>query len=91
MMLEIQEERTKEQRAVAKGEAIARAGRVHKTRVNGVYVVGSGNPNTPEKWYVVSFDEKFDCFVCDCPAWAYNNATGVCCHVLAACIAEGQA
>jgi hypothetical protein len=87
----IQEQSTKEQRVAVKGEAIANAGRVHKTRVNGVYVVGSGNPRTPEKWYVVSFDSKEDRFVCTCPAWAHDsNATAICCHVLACCYKEGN-
>jgi hypothetical protein len=90
MNQEVIQEQTKDQRAAEKGETIANAGRVHKTRVNGVWVVGSGNPRTPEKWYVVSFDQKLDCFICDCPAWAYNEGTGFCCHALACCFMEGQ-
>ncbi|MGH9977325.1 MAG: hypothetical protein ACRD8Z_16065 [Nitrososphaeraceae archaeon] len=81
----------KHDRKIQKGLLIAKAHRVRHSDVNRkVWLVGSGNPKTPKRFYCVVWDEKLEAFMCDCPDFRYNCVIGdLCAHIIAAGFHEG--
>lgn len=54
-----------------------------------IWMVGSFS--TPKKkWYVVRWNEEFDCFTCACKAFEYSS-DNMCLHILACALFEGTA
>ena len=45
--------------------------------------------STPKKWYVVRWNEEFDCFMCACKAFKFSS-DNTCLHILACAIFEGS-
>lgn len=76
--IQIQEKKSKHsERAFQKGLFIARARRViHSDANRKIWLIDSGNPRTPKKFYCVIWDEELDAFLCDCPDFRYNCAIG---------------
>lgn len=90
--IQIQEKKSKHsERAFQKGLFIARARRViHSDANRKIWLIDSGNPRTPKKFYCVIWDEELDAFLCDCPDFRYNCAIGdLCAHIMATGFHEG--
>lgn len=78
-----------ENRTLDKARLIASAKRVRRCVTNrNIWLVGSGNPKTPKKFYCVTWDEELDSFICDCPHFSHRVET--CKHILACAIYEGN-
>lgn len=82
------------QRLLDKANAIATSNngsRVRRCIANrNIWMVGSGNPKTPNRFYCVTFDNMIDAFVCDCQAYRYNKEGEPCVHIVACAIHEGS-
>jgi hypothetical protein len=82
--IQIQEKKT-----LDKARIIAASKRVRRNAANPkIWLVGSSNPNTPNRFYCIKWEEELDCFVCDCKAYVFS--LGVCKHILACAIFEGS-
>ena len=78
-----------------KAESIVKAKRVRRTSNRNIWIVGSGNPATPKKFYSLQWIEEIGGFTCDCPAFTYcpaedSGGKPYCCHLLAAALFEGN-
>jgi hypothetical protein len=72
-----------------KARLIASAKRVRRSTVNrNIWLVGSGNPKTPNRFYCVQWNEELDCFMCDCPAFEFSS-DNTCKHIFACSFYEG--
>lgn len=77
------------ERAIQKGLWIAKRVR-HSDANRKIWLVGSGNPKTPRKFYCVMWSEFLQAFVCDCADFTYNALPGdTCVHILACGFHEG--
>jgi hypothetical protein len=87
--IEIQEIR--KERTLDKAKVIAAAKRVRRSQANpSIWLVGSGNPRTPTKFYCVQWNDIADCFMCDCKAFAFSSDNpNTCKHVYACAMHEG--
>jgi hypothetical protein len=86
--IEIQQEIRKE-RTLDKARVIATAKRVRRSQCNrNIWLVGSGNPRTPTKFYCVQWNDIADCFMCDCPAFGFSSDY-TCKHIYSCAFAEG--
>ena len=82
------EERTN--KSLDKARIIAASKRVRRSEVNrNIWLVGSGNPKTPKKFYRVMYDDDVDSFMCDCKAFELSSLNA-CKHVLACAVYEGS-
>ncbi|MGH9952234.1 MAG: hypothetical protein ACRD5J_11435 [Nitrososphaeraceae archaeon] len=82
--IEIQEIRN--ERTLDKARLIAAAKRVRRSECNrNIWLVGSGNPATPRRFYKVMYDEDLDCFECDCKAFEFSS-DNTCKHLVDCCI-----
>jgi hypothetical protein len=88
-MVQVIQEQTKEQRILDKAQVIAASKKVRRTSNRLIWIVGSGNPQIPNKFYRVMYDEDLDEIVCDCKAYQFGM-TVPCCHILAAVISLGN-
>ena len=90
-VIQIQDRKIKHDKAIQKGLFIAKAKRVRHSNANrNIWLVGSGNPRTPTKFYSVIWDEQLEAFLCDCPDFQYNCTIGdLCAHIMAAAFHEG--
>jgi hypothetical protein len=84
---------SKTQRMFEKAESIVKLSRVRRTSNRNIWIIGSGNPATPEKFYSLQWIEELGGFMCDCPAFMYSPAEDsdgkpYCCHLLAAAMFE---
>lgn len=78
-----------EKKTLYKARIIAASKRVRRSETNrNIWLVGSSNPKTPNRFYCVRWDEELDCFVCDCKAFEFS--IGICKHILACAIFEGS-
>jgi len=83
----------KENKTLDKARLIAASKRVRRFQTEEsriIWLVGSGNPKTPTRFYRVMLDETTDAFVCDCPYFTYNEEAQTCKHILACAIFEGN-
>ena len=86
-IIQIQQENST--KTLDRARLIASAKRVRRSEVNrNIWLVGSGNPKTPKRFYIVKWNEVLDCFECDCKAFAFSCPTP-CKHVFACAIYEG--
>jgi hypothetical protein len=89
MYLQIQQE-IRNERTLDKARVITAAKRVRRSSANcNIWLVRSGNPKTPKRFYYVMWNEELDCFVCDCKAFEFS-ADNSCKHVYACAIYEGS-
>jgi hypothetical protein len=93
-MQEQTNQETKAQHMMNKATSIVASKRVRRTSNRHIWIVSSGNPKTPNKWYCVQWSEEVEAFLCDCPAFMYCPAEDregkpYCCHLLAAALLEG--
>jgi hypothetical protein len=77
--------RKRRKRILAKAQAIAGTKRI-KRHGNNVWCVQSGNPKTPNDFYVVTFDTLLDALMRTCKAFEFS--TGMCKQILAIAIAK---
>jgi hypothetical protein len=78
-----------ENKTLDKARLIAAAKRVRRSQANrNIWLVGSGNPKTRNKFYCVLWDKELDCFMCDCKAFEFSP-DNTCKHVLACSLYEG--
>lgn len=78
----IQEER--KERTLIKARLIAEAKRVRRSEANrNIWLVGSGNPKTSNRFYCVQWNEELDGFTCNCKAFEFS-LDNTCKHILAA-------
>lgn len=83
--IQIQENKT-----LDKAHLIATAKRVRRSEVNkNIWLVGSGNPKTPTKFYCVKWNKELDCFMCDCKAFEFSS-DNTCKHIYACSLYEGS-
>ena len=83
------QEISKKERTIDKARLIAAAKRVRHSEANrNIWLVGSGSPKTPTKFYCVKWKEELDCFMCDCKAFQ-SSSDNICNHVYACAIYEG--
>lgn len=75
-----------ENKTLDKARIIAASKRVRRTSNHRIWIVSS--QSTEHKFYRIIFDEELDCFVCDCKACEFSM--GVCKHILACAIFEGE-
>jgi hypothetical protein len=54
-----------------------------------IWLVGSGNPKTPNRFYRVLYDEDLDDFKSDCKAYEFGMTIPRC-HIYACAIYEGS-
>jgi hypothetical protein len=90
--IQIQDKKTKYDRTIQKGLFITSTKRVRHSDANRkIWLVGSGNPRTPKRFYAVIWDEQLDAFLCDCPDFQHNCVIeDLCCHIMAAAFHEGD-
>jgi hypothetical protein len=85
--LQIQE---KENKILDKTRIVAALKRARGSNTNRkIWLVGSCNPKTPNRFYRVLYDEDFDDFMCDCKAHEFGMTTPRC-HIYACAIYEGS-
>jgi hypothetical protein len=86
-----EQNKLKQERKIRKALLISRTKRVRYLDADRkIWLVQSGNPKTPKKFYCVVWDEELEAFICDCPDFQYNCAIGdLCCHICAAALKEG--
>ena len=78
-----------ENKTLDKARIIATSKHVRRSEANrNIWLVGSGNPKTPNKFYCVMWHQELDEFICDCPAFTFDM-TVPCCHIYACAIHEG--
>jgi hypothetical protein len=91
-MIQIQyEHKEKENKTLDKARIIAASKRLRRCTTEesrNIWLVGSGNPKTPRRFYKVVYDESVDIFMCDCKSFQFTLE--VCKHVYACAIAEGS-
>lgn len=79
-----------QERTLDKARIIAAAKRIRRCEANrNIWLVGSGNPKTPTRFYCVTWDEELDYFICDCKAFEFSSDNR-CKHVYASAIFEGS-
>lgn len=86
--IQIQE---RKDRTLDKARLIAASKRVRRSKVNrNIWLVGSGNVKTPNRFYCVKWNEELDCFMCDCKAFEFSS-DNTCKHILACSIIAKEA
>jgi hypothetical protein len=88
-MNQVIQEQIREQRILDKASILVKNKKVRRSTVKesrNVWMVGSFS--TPKKWYVVRWNEEFDCFTCACKAFEFSS-NNLCLHILACCLMEG--
>jgi hypothetical protein len=86
--IQVQQESRKE-RILDKAQLIAAAKRVRRSQCNrNIWLVGSGNPKTPTRFYCVQWNEELDGFMCDSKAFGFSP-DNTCKHILACSLYEG--
>lgn len=87
---QIQEkQQTRQARMLEKANILVQNKRVRRSpckESRNVWTVSSYS--TAKKWYVVRWNEEFDCFMCACKACEYSS-DNTCFHILACAIFEG--
>jgi hypothetical protein len=79
----------KKERTLDKARLIAAAKRVRRSECNrNIWLVGSGNPKTPTRFYRIMWNEEIDCFMCDCKSFGFSP-DNTCKHILACSLYEG--
>jgi len=85
------QEQTKEQRVLDKAQVIAASKKVRRTSNRMIWIVGSGDPRYPGRFYRVMFEENEDAFTCDCLAYVFEGDNrNPCKHILSVAIFEGS-
>lgn len=82
----------RKEKVLAKARLIASTHRIKRSTVNesrNIWLVGSGNPKTPNKFYCVSYDKELDSFYCECPAYSFSK-DNTCKHILATSMHENK-
>ena len=80
----------KQSKTLDKASIIAGSKRIRRSEANrNIWLVGSGNPKTPTRFYCVMWHQELDEFICDCPAFTFDM-TVPCCHIYAVAIYEGS-
>jgi hypothetical protein len=78
----IQKQSENNSRFLSKAQDIVKTKRIFRNP-NSIWCIQSSNVKTPNKFYVVRFDEDLDCFTYDCKALDFCGPER-CKHVLAA-------
>lgn len=72
------------ERVLDKARIIATSKRVRRSQANrNIWLVGSGNVKTPNRFYCVMWNEDLEGFTCDCKAFEFSS-DNTCKHILAA-------
>jgi hypothetical protein len=84
-----QTEQIQERKMLDKATILVERKKVRRSTVKegrNIWMVGSFS--TAKKWYVVRWNEEFDCFTCACKAFEFSS-NNLCLHILACSLFEG--